>query len=103
MWEQDKLYLDNLDASVLILKKLSDDWRIHSSKQASLDPLREALKLFRQKVIFSFSYLHLTPDYSPNFLALITYLDKYCLLDILRILLSKICEQTCDIRVGRTY
>ncbi|XP_062004417.1 uncharacterized protein LOC133721742 [Rosa rugosa] len=45
----DMLYLDNLDASVIVLKKLSDEWKEHSVKHASLDPLRETLKSFREK------------------------------------------------------
>lgn len=48
--EQDNLYPDNLDASVIVLKKLSDEWKEHSVKHASLDPLRETLKSFREKV-----------------------------------------------------
>lgn len=49
--EQDMLYLENLDASVVVLKKLSDEWKEHASKHTSLDPLRETLKSFREKVI----------------------------------------------------
>lgn len=49
-WEQDKIYLDNVGASVSVLKKLSDEWKVHSAKYASLDPMREAIKSFRQKV-----------------------------------------------------
>ncbi|XP_068304033.1 uncharacterized protein [Pyrus communis] len=45
----DVLYLDNLDASVALLKKLSDEWKENSVKHASLDPLRETLKSFREK------------------------------------------------------
>ncbi|KAB2612376.1 hypothetical protein D8674_034692 [Pyrus ussuriensis x Pyrus communis] len=45
----DVLYLDNLDASVVLLKKLSDEWKEQSVKHASLDPLRETLKSFREK------------------------------------------------------
>ncbi|KAM1132718.1 hypothetical protein ACFX19_047780 [Malus domestica] len=45
----DILYLDNLDASVVLLKKISDEWKEHSVKHASLDPLRETLKSFREK------------------------------------------------------
>ncbi|KAJ7960095.1 Transmembrane protein [Quillaja saponaria] len=45
----DMLYLDNLDASVIVLKKLSDEWKEHSVKHPTLDPLRETLKSFRQK------------------------------------------------------
>ncbi|KAL3527461.1 hypothetical protein ACH5RR_012117 [Cinchona calisaya] len=40
----DNIYLENLDASVVILKKLSDEWRVHSVKHSSLDPLRTTLK-----------------------------------------------------------
>lgn len=47
------LYLENLDASVVVLKKLSDEWKKHASKHTSLDPLRETLKSFREKVIIS--------------------------------------------------
>lgn len=50
------LYLDNLDASVIVLKKLSDEWKEHSVKHASLDPLRETLKSFREKVIIYSTY-----------------------------------------------
>ncbi|KAM1189721.1 hypothetical protein ACFX2J_025366 [Malus domestica] len=45
----DVLYLDNLYASVVLLKKLSDEWKEKSVKHASLDPLRETLKSFREK------------------------------------------------------
>ncbi|KAI6691467.1 hypothetical protein NL676_028295 [Syzygium grande] len=69
----DKLYLDNLDASVLILQKLSDDWRIHSSKQPSLDPLRETLKLFRQK-----NEKALAKEDNAAHYALLRDADKYC-------------------------
>ncbi|XP_030521902.1 uncharacterized protein LOC115734994 [Rhodamnia argentea] len=71
LWE--KLYLDNLDTSVLVLKKLSDDWRVHSSKQPSLDPLRETLKLFRQK-----NEKALAKEDDVDRHALIKDADKYC-------------------------
>nr|XP_011467280.1 PREDICTED: uncharacterized protein LOC101303944 [Fragaria vesca subsp. vesca] len=45
----DMLYLDNLDASVIVLKKLSDEWKEHSVKHTSLDLLRETIKSFREK------------------------------------------------------
>lgn len=44
------LYLDNLEASIVVLRKLSDEWKEHSGKHVTLDPLRETLKSFRQKV-----------------------------------------------------
>ncbi|KAK6927844.1 hypothetical protein RJ641_006435 [Dillenia turbinata] len=47
--EQDNLYLSNLEASVLILTRLLDDWKELSVKHPSLDPLRETLASFRSK------------------------------------------------------
>lgn len=47
------LYLDNLDASVAVLRKLSNEWKEHSAKHSTVDPLRETLKSFRQKVMHS--------------------------------------------------
>lgn len=43
------IYLDNLEASVVILRKLAGEWNEHSVKHATLDPLRMALKDFRHK------------------------------------------------------
>lgn len=48
--EQDKHYLDNLDASVIILRKLSDTWKTISDKHTALESHREALKVFHHKV-----------------------------------------------------
>lgn len=45
----DEIYLDNLEASVVVLRKLSDEWMIHSVKHSSLEPLKAALKSFRDK------------------------------------------------------
>ncbi|XP_065855870.1 uncharacterized protein [Euphorbia lathyris] len=45
----DKIYLENPEASVAILKKLSEDWKDLHVKLAPLDPLRQILKNFRQK------------------------------------------------------
>ncbi|CAL0329772.1 unnamed protein product [Lupinus luteus] len=42
-------YQDNIEASVLILKKLSDEWKVQSTKLSPYEPLRETLKNFRQK------------------------------------------------------
>ncbi|KAI4307648.1 hypothetical protein L6164_030814 [Bauhinia variegata] len=47
--EWDMLYLDNLEASVVVLRKLSDEWKEHSVKHPTLVPLKETLKSFRQK------------------------------------------------------
>ncbi|OIW00746.1 hypothetical protein TanjilG_09715 [Lupinus angustifolius] len=46
-WE--KVYQDNIEASVAVLKKLSDDWKVQSTKLSPYEPLRETLKNFRQK------------------------------------------------------
>lgn len=57
------LYMDNLEASVAVLTKLSDELREYSPKHPTLDPLRETLKSFRQKVgyflflIFVFAFV----------------------------------------------
>ncbi|KAF5750148.1 hypothetical protein HS088_TW03G00480 [Tripterygium wilfordii] len=45
----DKVYEDNLEASVAVLKKLSDEWKELSVKLFPLDPLRETLKNFSHK------------------------------------------------------
>ncbi|GAA0168657.1 hypothetical protein LIER_23325 [Lithospermum erythrorhizon] len=45
----DKLYMDNIEASVAILKKLNGDWKKLSAKQICTDPLVETLKSFRKK------------------------------------------------------
>ncbi|MBA0760008.1 hypothetical protein Gotri_022805 [Gossypium trilobum] len=45
----DKVYLDNLEASVSVLRRLSDEWKEHSTKLTTLDPLRETIKNFRNK------------------------------------------------------
>ncbi|XP_071712967.1 uncharacterized protein [Rutidosis leptorrhynchoides] len=45
----DNFYVDNLQASVVVLRKLSDDWRMQSNKFSSLDHLKEAVKSFRDK------------------------------------------------------
>ncbi|XVF20610.1 hypothetical protein REPUB_Repub12eG0015600 [Reevesia pubescens] len=45
----DVLYLDNLEASIAVLRKLANEWKQHSVKHSTLDPLRETLKSFRQK------------------------------------------------------
>ncbi|KZV35627.1 hypothetical protein F511_19024 [Dorcoceras hygrometricum] len=45
----DKIYLDNVEASVAILRKLAEGWKEFSSKQSSLQALGETLKSFRQK------------------------------------------------------
>ncbi|XP_024978498.1 uncharacterized protein LOC112515799 [Cynara cardunculus var. scolymus] len=45
----DDIYLDNLEASIVVLRKLSDEWMIHSVKHSSLEPLKAALKSFCDK------------------------------------------------------
>lgn len=47
------LYMDNLEASVIILRKLSNEWKEHSAKHRTLDTLRETLQSFKQKVSLS--------------------------------------------------
>ncbi|GAV63427.1 DUF2359 domain-containing protein [Cephalotus follicularis] len=45
----DKVYHDNIEASVAVLKKLSEEWKQQFIKLFPLDPLRETLKSFRVK------------------------------------------------------
>ncbi|KAI3466970.1 hypothetical protein Pfo_023633 [Paulownia fortunei] len=45
----DKIYVDNIEASVATLRKLSEEWKRLSLKQSSLQALGETLKSFRQK------------------------------------------------------
>lgn len=49
--EQEKVYLDNLEASVSVLKRLSEEWKEHTVKFVTLDPLKETIKNFRNKVL----------------------------------------------------
>ncbi|KAL6295222.1 hypothetical protein ACE6H2_003364 [Prunus campanulata] len=45
----DKVYQENLEVSVAVLKKLCDQWKEHSAKLTPFDPMRETLKSFRHK------------------------------------------------------
>ncbi|KAK8647539.1 hypothetical protein V6N13_121273 [Hibiscus sabdariffa] len=45
----DKVYLDNLKASVAVLKRLSEEWKEQTAKFVTLDPMREAIKNFTNK------------------------------------------------------
>ncbi|XP_058184337.1 uncharacterized protein LOC131301869 [Rhododendron vialii] len=45
----DKIYMDNVEASVSILRKITEEWKEFSGKQSSLDALKESLKSFRNK------------------------------------------------------
>lgn len=45
----DNLYLDNLEASRLVLKKLTEEWKEHSVKHPTLEPLKVTIASFRQK------------------------------------------------------
>lgn len=49
--------MDNLDASVVILRKLTEQWKVLSVKQSSLDTLSETLLSFKNKVIRSLPVL----------------------------------------------
>ncbi|CAI9111378.1 OLC1v1011595C3 [Oldenlandia corymbosa var. corymbosa] len=46
----DYIYLDNLEANVIILKKLSDEWKVQSANHSTLEPLKTSLKSFIVKV-----------------------------------------------------
>ncbi|XP_031396918.1 uncharacterized protein LOC116207929 isoform X2 [Punica granatum] len=76
----DKLYMDNLEASVVILKQLSEEWKVHSVKHYTLDPVRETLKAFRQK-----NETALPKEEDTARRALLKDADKYC-----KVILGKI-------------
>ncbi|KAK8512721.1 hypothetical protein V6N13_090522 [Hibiscus sabdariffa] len=46
-WE--KVYSDNLESSVSVLRRLSDEWKEHSVKLTTLDTLKGTVKCFRNK------------------------------------------------------
>lgn len=71
LWE--KVYQENIVASVAILKKLSDDWKEQATKLSPYEPLREILKNFRQK-----NEKALTTETDAARQALIKDADKYC-------------------------
>ncbi|CAL5323705.1 unnamed protein product [Camellia sinensis] len=45
----DNLYLDNLEASIVVLKRLVDEWKEHSVKHPTVQPLKVTLASFRKK------------------------------------------------------
>jgi len=51
VYGQEKVYHDNIEASVSVLKKLSDDWKEQSTKLSPHEALRNTLKNFKQKVV----------------------------------------------------
>ncbi|CAL0317692.1 unnamed protein product [Lupinus luteus] len=69
----DLLYTDNLEASIAVLRKFSDEWKNHSVKHPALDPLREALRSFSQK-----NEKALTDVEDDAHRALLKDADKYC-------------------------
>ncbi|KAK8507783.1 hypothetical protein V6N13_140526 [Hibiscus sabdariffa] len=66
----DVLYLDNLEASVAVLRKLANEWKEHSVKHSTVDPLRETLKSFRLK--------NETAEVDADVDASLKEADKYC-------------------------
>ncbi|XP_011101474.1 uncharacterized protein LOC105179520 isoform X2 [Sesamum indicum] len=46
-WED--IYLENIEGSILVLKKLLDGWKAFSVKQHTLHPLKESIQRFRVK------------------------------------------------------
>ncbi|GKB31993.1 transmembrane protein 214-like protein [Tanacetum coccineum] len=47
--KQEKLYLDDLEASVVALRKLAEQWKVLSLNQSSLGALTETLRSFKKK------------------------------------------------------
>ncbi|KAF5737820.1 hypothetical protein HS088_TW13G00711 [Tripterygium wilfordii] len=71
----DAFYLDNLEASVVVLQKMSNEWNVHSIRHFTLDPVREALKSFRQK---NEKELKAAEPEGTAHHALLKDADKYC-------------------------
>ncbi|XP_027341766.1 uncharacterized protein LOC113854762 isoform X2 [Abrus precatorius] len=86
-WE--KVYQDNIEASVSVLKKLSDDWKEQSTKLSPHEPLRDTLKNFRQK---NEKVLATEGDAARH--ALFKDADKYCKIILGRVSRSHGCT-TC--------
>ncbi|KAJ0038167.1 hypothetical protein Pint_22335 [Pistacia integerrima] len=72
-YKQDKVYQDNLEASVAVLKKLSGEWKEQSSKLLPFDSLKTTLKSFRQK-----NENAIAGGADAALLALFKNSDKYC-------------------------
>ncbi|RDX64468.1 Transmembrane protein 214-A [Mucuna pruriens] len=69
----DLLYMDNLEASIVVLRKLSGEWKEYFVKHPTLDSLRETLKSFIQK---NEKALAKVDDGARH--ALLKEADKYC-------------------------
>ncbi|KAL5129237.1 Transmembrane protein 214-A [Glycine soja] len=69
----DLLYMDNLEASIVVLRILSGEWKEYFIKHPTLDPLRETLKSFSQK---NEKALAKADDAARH--ALLKDADKYC-------------------------
>uniref|UniRef100_A0A7C9CEU4 Transmembrane protein 214-A n=1 Tax=Opuntia streptacantha TaxID=393608 RepID=A0A7C9CEU4_OPUST len=68
----DKVYLDNLQASVAILKKLSEEWREQHVNPSSIELVKQTMKNFQQK-----NEKALAGDDSGK-QSLLREADKYC-------------------------
>ncbi|XP_019165012.1 PREDICTED: uncharacterized protein LOC109161118 [Ipomoea nil] len=69
----DKIYLDNIAASVAALRKLKEEWRVLSANQSSLVVARETLKGFRNK-----NEEALSDGVDAKHQSLLKDADKYC-------------------------
>ncbi|XP_047333211.1 uncharacterized protein LOC124936736 [Impatiens glandulifera] len=78
----DKLYLDNLEASVSVLKKLAEEWKEFSGKQLNFESPKETLKSF---VIKNEKALGDDNEEDGNRLAAFKEADKYSKLIVRRL------------------
>ncbi|XP_017236060.1 uncharacterized protein LOC108209586 [Daucus carota subsp. sativus] len=69
----DNIYMDNLEVSVAVLKKLTEEWKQLSGKQSSVEGLREMLKSFRHK-----NEKAQTDGVEDSRQSLVKTADKYC-------------------------
>lgn len=66
--------MDNLEVSVAVLKKLTEEWKQQNEKQSSLEGLQETLKSFRHKVLPFFFVI------VAHINSIINTIVKYCVL-----------------------
>ncbi|PKA63530.1 hypothetical protein AXF42_Ash005425 [Apostasia shenzhenica] len=87
-WEN--VYLENIDASISVLHKLSDDWKEHSAILSPFDHLRESLKRLRE---LNEKALPASADGSDE--AAIKEADKYC-----KVLLGRVTRRSTCVNIG---
>ncbi|KAK1320918.1 hypothetical protein QJS10_CPA03g00526 [Acorus calamus] len=87
-WE--KLHLENLETSAIVLRKLSEEWKIYVEKLTPFDALRETLKTLRSK-----NEAALADGADSGSIAFIRDSDKYC-----KVILGRVTSQSSCMKFG---